>query len=162
MTLYEIQSEIDELINRIFSESENGEIGSQASIELSLLQVQRDEKIANICKFVKNLRAESEACRSEAHVLTERARTSENRSKWLLCYLDSVLNGNKWSDGVSKVSYRKSQKVIVENINCIPRNFVKIEVTPKKSEIKRALEEGALKSGMHGVRIEESNNIQLK
>jgi len=161
LTLYEIQAEIDNLLGTVFdlSEETGGEIPDQLGEELEGLQLDRDKKLGNICRYIKNLRAEAKVCDDEAKILQARARTKTNRSKWLTEYLDGVLNGQKWTDGISQVSYRKSTAVIIDDEKAVPEEHLRTKVEISKTSIKDALK---AEKPVPGARLLTRNKIQVK
>ena len=119
MTLYEIDRSIIDLVN------DDGEI---ADFEIfDKLQMERTEKIENIACYIKNLRAQSEAIKSEINALTERKRAAENRAESLKNYLAYALCGSPFESAKVKVSYRKS-----ETIEC-DAEFIKYAEANNKS-----------------------------
>lgn len=153
MNLYEIDSAIMECID-----FETGEVFDADKFEE--LSMARDAKIENVCLWIKNLKAESEALKTEKDAFAQRQKAAENKMESLKKYIASYLEGTPFETAKVKVSFRKSEKVeISENAN-IPEEFLKY----KEPEVDKTGLKKALKSGMHfeGVSIVQNQNIQIK
>lgn len=153
MTLYEIEQQITECVDL--------ETGEVINIEkLDALEMAREEKIENICLYIKNLKAEAKAIKEEKDNLSERQKVAENKVKSLTTYITSYLNGEKFKTAKVNVSYRKSESVEILDIEQIPEDYLKYsEPTADKMLIKQSLKKGI---NVPGVELVESNNIQIK
>lgn len=133
--------------------------------ELDALKMERDEKIENICLWVKNLRAEASAIKSEEKALADRRKAKENKADRLEQYVASNLDGKPFETSKVKVTFRKSESVNILNEEAIPDRFLDIQVVrkPLKSEIKKFLKglEGS-KEEVPWARLDKKNNLQLK
>lgn len=154
MTIYEIESSILECIDE-----ETGEILDVERLE-QLMQDKQD-KIESVACWYKNKVAEAEAIKAEAKKLSERAKSAERTAESLKIYLSNVLDGEKFKTARVAVSFRSSEIVEVDDVYKLPDNFVntKIEMSPKKTEIKQAIKNGAV---FEGVRLVKNRNIQIK
>lgn len=141
MNLYEINQEIDRAIQNCI-DPETGEILDDTS-ELDALTLARDEKIENIACYIKNLKADAEAIRTEEKKLAERRKTCENRAEWLKKYLANNLQGEKFKSPRVAVSWRRSQAVVVEDIRKLPEDYLRYkDPEPDKTAIKDAIKKG--------------------
>ena len=141
MNLYEINQEIDRAIQNCI-DPETGEILDDTS-ELDALTLARDEKIENIACYIKNLKADAEAIRTEEKKLAERRKTCENRAEWLKKYLANNLQGEKFKSPRVAVSWRRSQAVVVEDIWKLPKDYLRYkDPEPDKTAIKDAIKKG--------------------
>ena len=167
MRLYEITNEFQRFLEAL----ENGEIPEEAiSDTLESITGLIEEKADNIACIIKNLSAEKEAIKAEEDRLSERRKTKENEIKRLKKYLtDELLKVGRTEieTARNKISFRKSQKVFVDN----EAEFIEWArkhnddlLTYKEPTINRTAIGNALKSGMKidGARLEESQNLQLK
>lgn len=155
MTIYEIDNAILECIDQ-----ETGEIINEEM--LTALNMEREKKISNVACWVKNLKAEAEALKTEKQNLEKRQKACENKAESLKRWLAFALAGEKYKDSRVSISYRKSESVgFSDNFNVanLPEEFQKVTIEPKKSEIKDYLKSGATIDGCY---IEESNNIQIR
>lgn len=152
MTLYEIDSEILSCIDE-----ETGEIIDEE--KLTALNVERNKKISNVACWIKNLKAEAEAIKVEKQNLAKRQAACENKVESLKRWLKYALNGEKYSDAKCNIRYQKSSSVKFDegfDFSKLPKDFKKITIEPKKTEIKNAINAG---KKIKGCSIEETNNI---
>lgn len=152
-SLYEINQDILACIDM-----ETGEIVEPEKLEQ--LQMDRTEKIRNIACYIKNLRADAKAYDEEAKVFAERKQRALRRADGLAEYLNGQLAGEKVKGKEFSISYRKSEPLEIDDDADIPDEFLVAQAPkPDKTAIKKALRCGAV---MHGVRIVEKRNIQIK
>lgn len=151
MTLYEIDSAILDCIDM-----ETGEIFDGAKFEE--LQLSRDEKIENICLWIKNLKAEAEALKQEKLSFEQRQNVVVNKMESLKNYISSYLNGTPFKSSKVQVSYRKSESLEISDDAVIPSEFLKAPEVDK-TELKKAMKLG---QKFRGVSIVEKQNIQIK
>lgn len=160
MNLYELN---EALRSFEFQVDENGELLNADALDA--LQLARDEKIENICLWVKNLAAEIEALKAEAKNLTERARAKENTAERLRRYLAANLNGEPFETARCKVNWRKTEKVEVDNdfITWALLNrddlLTYSRPTPDKAAIKAALKAG---EEIAGAKIVADKSMSIK
>lgn len=157
MNLYEIDDAIMSCVD-----PETGEI---LDLEwLDKLQIQRERKIENILCWIKNLESDAEQIKTEEKALAERRKAAEKKAESLRDYISSILNGEKFQTARVAVSYRKSEAVVVDNMeellynNCDDYLTYK-ELEPNKTKIKAALKAGVPVPGCH---LEERNNMSIK
>lgn len=154
MTLYEIDEEILNLVDQ-----DTGEVIDVERLEQ--LEMERDKKVSNVACWIKNLKAEAEALKAEKNNLAKRQTACENKAEQLKDYLTYALNGMKYKDARCSISYRKSESVELDDtaINTLPDEYIKIEKTVKKAELKDAIKAGY---EFEGCRLVEKNNIQIR
>lgn len=153
-SLYDIDNRILDLTDK-----ETGEILDEQAFEA--LQMERNEKIENIALWVKNLTSEAEALKAEEKAFYERRKSAENKAESLKRYLDSALNGQKFSTTKVAISYRKSTSVDVLDIEKLPEAYRKTvtTVSADKTAISAALKAGEL---VDGATLVEKNNLSIK
>lgn len=161
MKLYEINAQLARLVELDTERLVDTETGEILTIEaLEQLQMDRAEKIEGCLLVIKNKTAEAEAIDMEIKRLSERKKALENKVKWIREYVGYSLNGEKFSTARVAVSYRKSESV---EITCatdeLPEEFRKITYTPDKTNLKKALKDGA---EIPGVQLVTKNNMQIK
>ena len=156
MTLYEINEQIQKAIELGF-DPETGEILDASALEQ--LQIDRDEKIENICLYIKDLTAEAKALADEAKALSERKERSAKKAESLKNYLQAMLDGQKWKSSKAAVSYRKTQSVVVDDLEALKPEFLRIKKEADKTAIKEVLKAGAAVSGAH---LEEKQSMSIK
>lgn len=107
--------------------------------ELEELNLARDEKVENILLWVKNLKAEAKAIREEEEALADRRGSMENQIDRLMDYVALGLNGEKFETPRVKVQWRNTEAVEILDEANVPEEFLKVEKTPKKTDIKQYL-----------------------
>ena len=153
MNLYEINQEILSLID-----PETGEICNYEAFEA--LQMEKDAKIENIVLWIKNLRSDAKALRDEEKVLAERRKAAENKAERLAAYLETILQGEALETAKFKVSFRKSEKAVIDDITKIPKAYLNYgDPTADKTAIKAAIKAGEVVEGAH---VEESLSMNIK
>lgn len=160
MNLYEINRDIENFAFDI--DEETGEVLN--ADELDALQMERDTKIENIALYIKNLNALAADIKAEKDNLDERMKAVERKADGLKRYLSSALNGEKFETARCKVSYRKSNQVVLsgEFDNWAKENApglltVKTTYTPSKTAIKEAMLDG--KEVKYATLVENTNLI---
>jgi len=160
MNLYDIQMQLGAVLSQI--EEAGGEITPDSEAALNALTMSRDEKLANICAAIKNWEAEAEAVKAEAARLRERGKAIEHRIDKLKEYTVRVLQeGEKWTNGIHRLSIRESTRVIVDPDAQVPEQYVRVEVIQEidKKLIKTDLESGATLGFAH---LETFKHLQVK
>lgn len=153
MNLYEIDAEILGCVD-----AETGEIFDMDKFEE--LELERDTKVENICLWIKNLKAEAEALKAEKDAFAARLKSTENKMESLKRYMSGYLDGAPFESAKVKVSFRKSESVEIEEGTIIPDEYLRFkEPEVNKTELKKAIKAGLQ---IHGVRINENKNIQIK
>lgn len=156
MTLYEINEQIQKAIELGF-DPETGEILDASALEQ--LQLDRDEKIENICLFIKDLKAEAAALDAEKKNLDARSTVAKRKSESLSRYLQAMLDGEKFKTARCSISYRKTSAVIVDDENELPELCVRIRKEPNKTAIKDYINAGVSVPGAH---IEDRQSMIIK
>lgn len=156
MNLYDIEYEITNCVD-----SETGEIIDEK--RLDALQMAREKKIENILLWIKNLKSEAGAIREEEKKLADRRQSDEKKAESLTQYVQNALNGEKFKTSRVVVSYRKSEAVIVDDLQLMQETcdeYLKYkDPEPDKAKIKAALKDGITVPGCH---LEERQNITIK
>ena len=153
MKLYEINQSILECID-----NETGEIID--ADKLNELQIAKDEKLENLALWYKDLIAEANALKEEKEAFAEREKAAKNKAESIKNYLSYALNGENFKTTKCALSFRKSEKTVIDDIYSIPENFLKyVEPKADLAEIKKAIKNGEEINGAH---LEETQNIQTK
>ena len=133
--LYEITSQYAALMGLIAEK--DGEIGEGEQIVLGELQDELNTKVENIAKLIKNLESDRDAFKNEADRLYNRARSTENRVKWLKDYVKNEMlrmNVRDVKGEILTVRIRPSQpSCIVLNEGAIPPQYWR--VIPETREV---------------------------
>lgn len=150
-SLYEIDRRILALVDE-----ETGEITDFE--QLDKLQLERDDKIENIALWIKNLKSDEESYKAEKQAFEERQAKQKRES--LERYLSAALNGEKFKTAKVECSFRKSQRVEVDDVASLPDEFLKYkDPEADKTAIKEAIKEG---KEIAGARLVTALNLQIK
>ena len=127
---------------------------------LEILELDRTEKIENIMCFCKNCLSDAKSLKEEADKLVQRQKQAERKAEWAKNYLSWALDGQKFECTRGKISFRRSERVAIDQIADIPEQFLK-PVMPEasKTEIKKALKDGIEVPGAH---LEENMSLIIK
>lgn len=158
MTLYDINDQIKKAIELGF-DPETGEILDASALEQ--LQIDRNEKIENICLYIKDLKAESAAIKAEKDALDARMKASVKKAESLTNYLQQQLDGEKFKTTKCVVSYRRTQSVDIFDRDALPMDYIRIKTStePDKVMIKDAIKAG---KDVPGARLEEHQSMSIK
>lgn len=145
MTLYEINELIENVLANCY-DPETGEIyDEELMVQYDSLQMEKAEKVENIICFIKNLTADANAIREEEKALASRRQSALKKAEHLQSYLQFCLQGEKFSSPKGAVSYRKSQKVEVDEnrLSEIPAEYLRYkDPEVNKTEVSKALKAG--------------------
>ena len=163
MNLYEINTEIEKAIENLFlnTDEATGEVRQEDLDALEALKVAKDEKLEAIGCYIKNTKAEAEAIKAEEKALKERREALEKKEERLKEYVANALQGEKWASAKVAFSFRKSEAVVIPDIDLLDEDYLNEEITYKPD--KRAIKD-ELKSGgeVRGAYLEEKQNLQIK
>ena len=158
MTIYEINEEILNCIDL-----ETGEI---IDIDrLNDLQLERDAKIENVACWIKELKAEAEAIKTEKQTLAERQKVAENKAESLKKWLAFALDGQKFKTPKCSISYRKREVVEVtdEGLSNLMKEHDELLTykapEPNKKAIKDAIKDGL---SVEGVQLVQNTSTIIK
>jgi sulfite reductase alpha subunit-like flavoprotein len=160
MNLYEIDMAYKHLQDLI--EQNEGEIPEDLEVQFDSIVTDRNEKIKNIVRFIRNLGSDSDQIYNEMERLKVIAELKNKKAARLKDYLSVIVGeGNKFELPEAKISWRKSEATFIKDENAIPEKFITI-VTEKK--IDKVAIKNAIKSGeeVSGAEIITRNNMQIK
>lgn len=133
-----------------------GELPATLEAQLDALQQENADTMREVLMGMKDLNLAIELHENEISRLKERRNILESRYDRLKQWLaNSLPAGQKWSDGLHSLSWRKSVAVEVEQEK-LPIEYSKIEYRADKMLIKRELEAGAT---IPGAKLVEKNNL---
>ena len=147
MKLYEIDNAILDCIDL-----ETGEVIDTE--RLDALNMERDAKIENVACWIKDLRAENEAIKSEKQKLDSRRKVNDNKIESLMGWLNYALNGTKFKTGKCAISFRTSESVEVteEGLEALMKEHDELLTykapEPNKKAIKDAIKDGLSVAGV--------------
>lgn len=153
--------DIDNTILTACVDTETGEVINEELLDQ--LEMERDLKIENIGKWIKNLDSDIEALKAQKQIFADRQKAAENKKESLKKYLAAYLNGQKFEakDKSVVISFRKSESVTILDELSIPMDYVKTELVSSidKVAIKAAIKEG---KEVTGAEITVNQNISIK
>lgn len=154
MTLYEIDEAIYNCIN-----DETGEVDQE---KFEKLQGIRTKKMEGAALGYKNLTALATAMKIEEDKLKARRKAVEKRAEGLKMFLSMSLNGEEVLTPLVKISWRKSEAVVITDEKSIPEQYWNkpkpTAPTVNKSEISKAINNGV---SVPGASLVERQNIQI-
>lgn len=153
-SLYEINQRIMECVD-----PETGELIDPESLEA--LVMEKELKIENVALWIKNLQSDALAYKAEKEAFAEREKKATDKAESLKAWLAMALAGQKFSTARCAVSFRKSEKVEVDDVDSLPDELKTAKTTfdPDKKAIKALLKEG---KEVSGCRLIESLNTHIK
>lgn len=102
-----------------------------------------DDKALRVAAYIRHQESVAEARKNEAKRLRELANQAENQANRLRGYLirQMKLTGKTKLEGIDgKLSLRKKPpKVAIANLDQVPPEFKRVEITPRLSDIKKAI-----------------------
>ena len=167
MNLYELDAAIASAIETMFDsiDEETGEVSEGSVAAFEQLKETRTNKLEAIGVYIKNLTAEVEAIEHEKEKLTKRAKVKAAKIERLKNYVADSLRNSGEDDKPFETprvvySFRKSEKVEILDTKKIPQYFfkTKIETTPDKTAIKKAIKAG---EKIEGAAIVAYKNLQV-
>lgn len=164
--IYPIEETIENLLAS-FVDAETGEVlltEDEMNQKIADAKLAFNEKILNLRNEVINKAAEAEALKAEKMKLDKRQKQAENAANRAKRFLAFLTKGEKYTDGIVKISYRKSDGLVIEDRDSLMawasdnHRFLK-EPELREGDIKTAIKNGEDIPFAH---IEERKNIQVK
>ena len=149
-TLYDIDADITGCVDE-----ETGEVDDE---NLSALMMERDKKIESVALWIMDLRGDTQKLSEEIFRLTKRKQRTEKQIEDLKEWLRGALGGSKFKNEKIAVTYRESERVIIDDVEQLPSEFVKIvaEKRADKAALKKAFREWDDIAGAH---VEKHQNV---
>ncbi len=158
MKLYEINQGILDCID-----VETGEIIDEA--RLHGLQMDRKKKLRNIALLALNKEADVKVLKEQEDKFRARRKAAEKTVAWCKAMLERELAGQAMKEAEFTVSYRKSQRVVINDYDFIPPDFIKpVPDCMRESLINKKMIADAIKAGkiVPGAELETRNNICIR
>lgn len=160
--LFQLSADFKQIMATAEQEAVNsdGEISETLSDSLEASQMELNEKVENIIKYVKNLRADAGQYKKMELEFSARKKSAEKKALSLEAYLKSAgVTSHTSLCGVVKTT--KSTAVEIEPMTNIPVEYqtIKEVVTPNKTALKVALKAGEI---IEGVQIVERQKVSVK
>lgn len=159
MKYYEIIAELSSLFNEI--ELSEGEVSEEQLNRLESLEIASNEKIQQLIWIHSQRKQEIAGIKDRKKTLDAMQKSKEKQIEFLEKVLAQLTQNNKWTNGVETISYRKSEQVIVEDLESLPTQYLRKKeiVEADKTALKEALKNG---EEIKGAILQENFNIQVK
>ena len=110
----------------------------------------------------KRVAAEAKVLREEAQNVQKRANSLDNRAERIKRFIAYLLQGEKFDKDGAKISYRKSEELVMDDrfVAWAKQNRAEfLDMKVKKADVKAAIKNGDKISYAH---LEERSNIQIR
>ena len=163
MNLFKINEDLQAAIELAEQEEElSREDGQWLFKIIEGLNIDRDAKLENIGRLYKNESALADMIDAEIKALQARKKTHQNKAEWLKEWAKANMQpGEKREFSACSYAWRWSESVEVLNLEKLPDQFKKVEVSAMKKEIGAAIKAG-VKFESDVVRVNKNNNLQIK
>lgn len=154
--LYDLVREIEDFEFEI--DEETGEILN--ANDLNNLELEKNEKIEQLCLWIKNLKSDAAAYKAEKDSFAKKQKAAENKAESIKNYIAYILAGENFKTDRVTVSYRRSEQVECPDMSLVDDDYLRFkEPELDKTKIKKALKDG-IKVG--GCMLVERQNMQIK
>lgn len=174
--LYMLTEKAKELYNTLMetADTETGEIDTDISQQLDNMLMEVNEKAVTIGSVYRAMTTEADDIDKEIKRLQAIKKRIDTQADNLKEYLSTNLQklgiesiqgtygelGIKEMKGMyANISFRNSERCVVDEIKAIPEEYLRVEVKPDLTAIKKAIKSGEEIDGAH---IETVKNIQIK
>lgn len=159
-TIYEIEQTYINIVEKLMNDEVTPELEDALKIAESDLQT----KGISYANLIKQMDAECDIIDSEIDRLTKLKKARQNASERLKERIKQAMilfGKDEIKTPLIKISFRKSEAVIVHDVNALPQMFKTIKVTeqPDKAKIKEAIKQG---EDVIGCELFENLNLQIK
>ena len=161
-SLYKIDRELMALLEAIAEQE--GEITPEQDEQLAINRYELETKAVDYSMAILQLNAWVEMADKEAKRVTAIKNAYKKTSETLKQRITDTMERydiKEVKDATIKVSLRKSVQTIIDDLDQVPKQYktIKVETTPDKTAIKKAIQEGEIIEGAH---LEEKNNLQIR
>ena len=114
MKLYEVNQQIEDLLNQLEPDPETGEIPSnedETIAQINTLALKRDDILQYLAKLALNTKATVQSMKDEEKRLHSRRQRMEQKQERLIAILDRECGGQKTDLGIATLCYRKTSHV---------------------------------------------------
>lgn len=158
--IYEIEQTYINIVEKLMNDEVTPELEDALKIAESDLQT----KGISYANLIKQMDAECDIIDSEIDRLTKLKKARQNASERLKERIKQAMilfGKDEIKTPLIKISFRKSEAVIVHDVNALPQMFKTIKVTeqPDKAKIKEAIKKG---EDVIGCELFENLNLQIK
>ncbi len=114
MKLYEVNQQIEDLLNQLEPDPETGEIPANEDeiiVQINALALKREDILQFLAKLAINTKATVQSMKAEEKRLNDRRKRMEHKHDRLIAILDRECGGEKTDLGIATLCYRKSSRV---------------------------------------------------
>lgn len=159
-SIYRISVEQQALNEQLFeAEGElTPELEEALIINEANLTLKAEDYVTSMAMFAASAEAaKAEIKRLQAFV--KRADNAQERMKNALTFALETFGIDKMEVGTHRISFRKSEGVVITDEVAIPNEYIIVETKVNKAQLKADLKAGAVVSGAH---LETRRNIQIR
>lgn len=159
-TLFNITAE-QRRINDLLMEN-GGELTPELEEALIINAENFAIKVDGYATSIHKFESLAEAADAEIKRITAIKKSATNSAKRLkeaLTYGMDVMGIDKAEIGLNKLSFRNTTAVNITDETLIPAQFIKVETSPDKAAIKKALQSGIL---VEGTELVTNRNLQIR
>ena len=152
--------ELSEQFRMIQQLIEDGAEGFEQA--LADIQGEISEKLDGYAMVIKNIESDIAGLKAEEKRLSERRKAMENnvvQMKERMADTLKTADGQRLKTEKFTFSFRKSTKVVVDNIDMIPEDFVRKLYDVNKTDLKKYMERGAI---VNGARLLENQSLSIR
>ena len=154
--LYDIVRDIEDFEYEI--DEETGEILN--ANQLDALELEKDNKIEQLCLYIKNLKSDAAAYKAEKDSFAKKQKAAENKAESIKNYIAYILAGENFKTDRVTVSYRRSEQVECLDMSLVDDDYLRFkEPELDKTKIKKALKQGV---EVNGCMLIEKQNMQIR
>ncbi|KGR88698.1 siphovirus Gp157 family protein [Lysinibacillus odysseyi] len=157
-TIYEIADKY-KFIQQMIEEGADPEVFAEA---LKAIDGEAAEKLEAYAMVIKNVDSDINGLDAEIKRLQERKKSMQNNvanMKEVMGMLLKTVEGNRLKTDKFTFSFRKSTKVVIDNIDMIPEDFVRKLYDVNKTDLKKYMERGAI---VNGARLLENQSLSIR
>ena len=129
---------------------------------LADIQGEISEKLDGYAMVIKNIESDIAGLKAEEKRLSERRKAMENnviQMKERMADTLKTVDGQRLKTEKFTFGFRKSTKVVVDNIDMIPEDFVRKLYDVNKTDLKKYMERGAI---VNGARLLENQSLSIR
>ena len=162
MNIFNIQNEYKLLVSELIENG--GELTPELELSLQINKDQLQSKSENYAYIIKQIDAECDIIDNEIKRLQQAKKVRENTVDRLKSTLTTAMNTFEVTEiktPLIKINFRKSESVIVYDVNSLPQMFktIKVTETPDKAKIKEVIKNG---DTVVGAELVISQNLQIR
>lgn len=162
MNIFNIQDEYKLLVSELIENG--GELTPELELSLQINKDQLQSKSENYAYIIKQIDAECDIIDNEIKRLQQAKKVRENTVERLKSTLTIAMNTFEVTEiktPLIKLNFRKSESIIVYDVNSLPQMFktIKVTETPDKAKIKEVIKSG---DTVVGAELVISQNLQIK